>query len=224
MWNLKRNKKQSQTYIEFLPIISQLQIDINKENKLTEYYINTTTTTNTNSDKTLCIEITLVFNDENLAINTFIDKLYRILRRLYYGRTVDIETFYTYYTEKKETLNLKQIEFKNIGSAGATYKQTAHYNITTQGIAFHNIDNHPIVYCNTWNHAFGNTDNNKEYKKTFFKPTTQKWLRKKLAQTNKNEKHTYIKIKYGARKTVEKKLGRSFQKQKSGEIPSSKTI
>ena len=112
------------------------------------------------------LEISLVFNNEELRKNRFWDSLYRKIRQILYGRIEDVETFKILLKNKKP-INFR---FPNIYSGNYTLKfDSVHEDKTwffkrapKHGIKlFYSNENHPIVFINTANHAMAEHDNNK---------------------------------------------------------------
>lgn len=146
---------------EYLPIIYQPKEDSKKLVAL--YYCSFP-----NSNLT---EITLVFTGEDHP-NWFINKIYTPFRVLRYHRIEDIETFYL---KTNEEGKLQEIIFSHKGIGTYANKQT--YNTLNPKHCVGQIpysefewsDDRPHIYVNTWNHLFGEKNNNPELSYTIRK-------------------------------------------------------
>ena len=123
------------------------------------------------------VEVTLIFNDEELRDNSILDDTYRRLRAIRYNRTSDVETFKIRINRKDRSKSC--FLFKNIYSIidGKRYglnEDSIHgdpdYEIEHE-IAYYFVDyNHPIVFINTSNHAMAEHDANRELWKWEYVP------------------------------------------------------
>ena len=114
------------------------------------------------------VEVTLVFNDEELRDNSILDDTYRRFRAIRYNRTIDVETFKIRINRKDRSKSC--FIFKNIYSIidGKRYglnEDSIHGdadNEVEHEIAYYFVDyNHPIVFINTSNHAMAEHDANR---------------------------------------------------------------
>jgi hypothetical protein len=112
----------------------------------------------TNNNK---IMITIVYNDEQLRENKWLDLLYRGVRKLRHGRTFDVETFNIILDENEKPTNF---DFPNIysGLNNKLEKDSIHYNACNLAIRYYFNQNQflPILFINTSNHAMAELDNN----------------------------------------------------------------
>lgn len=118
------------------------------------------------------IEVTLIFNNEELRKFSLLNKLYEKIRLIVYGRIMDIETFRIYFDPNDKVKNNKNFTFQNIYSNinnnqyGIEY-DTIHGDsppdVPLRKVKYYFLDyNHPIVFINTSNHAMAENDNNHE--------------------------------------------------------------
>jgi hypothetical protein len=110
------------------------------------------------------MEITIIFNDEQLRKHSALDFIYRRFRRLRYKRVKDIETF-----RIKLDKIPAEFTFESIYSGKYTlYDDSIHEDKPDEKgvVPFHKIKYyfsstlHPIVFVNTSNHALAEHDNN----------------------------------------------------------------
>jgi len=142
------------------PIIYQPALDKPK-NFLRQVHINK------KNDKKF--QITLVFNNEALRKHKFLDGFYKDFRKVVYGRTKDVETFYIILEDSEP----KKFNFKGIYSK----KNTTLENDMTHGDkkewwefwktikdreidCYYSTTKFPKIYVNTANHALAGHDNN----------------------------------------------------------------
>lgn len=110
------------------------------------------------------IEVTIIFNDEQLRKHSILDPIYRIFRRFRYKRIKDIESF------RILVENIpKSYTFESIYSGKHTlYADSIHEdkpdkkrNVPHHKIKYYFSSTlHPIVFVNTSNHALAEHDNN----------------------------------------------------------------
>lgn len=147
---------------KILPIIYQSAIDELK-NFLREVHCNVI--------QPDILEVTLIFNNEELRKFSLFNKIYEKIRLIMYGRIMDIESF-RIYLDPDLIQNHKLYSFENIYSNigdneyGIKY-DTIHGdpppNAPKRKVKYYFIDyGHPIVFINTSNHAMAETDNNHE--------------------------------------------------------------
>lgn len=116
------------------------------------------------------IEVTLIFNNEELRKFSLLNKLYEKIRLIVYGRIMDIETFRIYFDPNDKVKNNKNFTFQNIYSYindkqyGIEY-DTIHGDsppdVPLRKVKYYFLDySHPIVFINTSNHAMAENDNN----------------------------------------------------------------
>lgn len=129
------------------------------------------------------VAVSLVFNNEHLRKFAIADGIYRWLRRLIYGRQIDIETFIIHFVrsgeekEKKDDNN-NYFMFAGIysGDYGLQY-DTIHLDKVPEKrkVEYYFADlNHPVVFVNTSNHALAPHDNNRSLWKWEYVPWVEK--------------------------------------------------
>jgi hypothetical protein len=110
------------------------------------------------------IEVTIIFNDEQLRRHSILDSIYRIFRLFRYNRIKDIESF-RIKLDKTPT----EYTFESIYSGKYTlYDDSIHEDKPDEDgiVPLHKIKYyfssvlHPIVFVNTSNHALAEHDNN----------------------------------------------------------------
>ncbi len=153
---------------EIIPVIYQPAVDSLK-NFLREIHCKELSS----SDKEKRIEVSLIFNDEELRKNFILDPLYRSVRKIRYGRTCDIETFQI--VLNKKDCRKSYFLFRNIYSTdpiggnnvesddvhGDWEVERPHmvkYFLTRDSDDFRYV--HPVVFVNTSNHAMAEHDEN----------------------------------------------------------------
>ena len=125
------------------------------------------------------VEVTLIFNDEELRDNSILDDTYRRFRAIRYNRTSDVETFMIRINRKDRSKSC--FIFKNIysiidGKRCGLNEDSIHGdpdldNDIEHEIAYYFVDyNHPIVFINTSNHAMAEHDANRELWKWEYVP------------------------------------------------------
>lgn len=107
-------------------------------------------------------EVSLVFNNEQLRKFALADGLYRWWRKLWYGRTIDIETFNIHFL--KDRLDDNYFIFQGIYSGDYDLQyDSIHLDLVPQKrrVEYYFANQyHPVVFVNTSNHAFAEHDNN----------------------------------------------------------------
>ncbi|EPG67893.1 hypothetical protein EHQ61_17475 [Leptospira wolffii] len=109
------------------------------------------------------LQISLVFRDE-IHPNSWKDFFYRIYRRFRYGRTYDIESFRLKLDPNGKPVSL---ELANVYSGDQIFLQdpVEHFDKTLSSSQMKEKNSIPILYSNTWNHMFGEKDNNPDLPK-----------------------------------------------------------
>jgi hypothetical protein len=210
-WKLARNKQKYDLHV--IPIISQVTDDTINNGLIAIYYGERTP----EGDGVYLQEITLVFKDEHLRQHKYLDGIYRLIRRILYGRIIDIETFYVHVTGDKADYCL----FPKIYS-GNNNIQTDNVHLDTKppypkhlitkwangtdgsdliyGDTFDYL--FPYIYVNTSNHAMATYDTNPDLHKTLYQPDPKKrkWQRNKSG----------LKINFLTRSQVIKKYKRHW--------------
>ncbi|MFB5648957.1 MAG: hypothetical protein ACE5RM_05690 [Candidatus Nitrosomaritimum aestuariumsis] len=146
---------QTEKHDRIIPVLYQPRVDAWK-NFVREIHVHKKTDNE--------LEVTIIFNDEQLRKHSPLDFIYRMFRRFRYKRIKDIESFIV----KLDTLP-KYYTFENIYSGKYTlFYDSVHEDKpdTKGGVPIHEIKyyfsntNHPIVFVNTSNHALAEHDNN----------------------------------------------------------------
>ncbi|TGM57835.1 surface adhesion protein Lsa23 [Leptospira adleri] len=138
---------------EELPIFVQPENDIDDGNSLEVVYCSARETP---SGKR--IELSLVFQDERHP-SPWKDFVYRIYRKFRYGRSKDIESLRVQFSEKGEW---SAIHLKNVYSGDQTFDAdpVSHLDSILKPDLMKLENKRPILYVNTWNHMFSETDRN----------------------------------------------------------------
>ena len=159
---------------EVIPVIYQPSVD-SLDNFLREIHCFKNNSSELGSEG-VDIEVSLLFNNEQLRKFRFVDGFYRWLRKLIYGRMIDVETFVIHFVPDDSDRNY--LVFQGIYSE--------HYNLefdtihgdkdpVKHGIDYYFMDTyHPVVFVNTSNHAMAEHDNNQDLWKWEYVP----WLPK----------------------------------------------
>ncbi len=111
------------------------------------------------------VEVTLIFNNEQLRNHSPLDLPYRLIRRLLYNRLTDVETFKIRINRRDPSKNC--FIFENIYSSDhGLNEDSIHGDPLSDEEVAHPISyyfveyNHPIVFVNTSNHAMAEHDAN----------------------------------------------------------------
>jgi hypothetical protein len=119
-----------------------------------------------NYDGSADIQVSLLFNNEHLRKFALADGLYRWWRKLWYGRTIDIETFTIHFIRDKQDSNYFVFQGIYSGDYDLQYDTIHLDNEKDETPPRHEIEfyfnnqYHPVVFVNTSNHAFAAHDNN----------------------------------------------------------------
>lgn len=155
-----------------VPVIYQPAVD-SLDNFLREVHCAAATTID---GETVDVEVSLVFNNEQLRKFAFADGLYRWLRKLLYGRSIDIETFRIHFVRDRQDKDYFIFQGIYSGDYGLTY-DTIHLDTSPE---MHRVgyyfagQNHPVVFINTSNHAMAGHDNNAQMWKWEYVPWVAK--------------------------------------------------
>jgi hypothetical protein len=107
------------------------------------------------------IQVSILFNNEELREHKIVNRLYEWFRSWFYGRIIDVETFFIVLKENKYN-DPELFDFPLIYSAENSIEQDSihvdRYGITIK-YYFGNL-RHPIIFINTSNHAMGEHDTN----------------------------------------------------------------
>ncbi|TGL61589.1 surface adhesion protein Lsa23 [Leptospira sarikeiensis] len=136
-----------------LILLSQPEIDIQTGNGLVGIYCKADIT-----PAGFEWEISLVFQDE-IHPSGWKDFFYRIYRRFRYGRTYDIESFLVRLEPDAKTF---QLDLRNVYSGEQIFEEdpVVHKDKILSSSSLESRNSFPVLYINTWNHMFGEKDNN----------------------------------------------------------------
>ena len=149
------HKRQTKLDINIQPVIYHPARDLSGErvrNYIQEIHLAPSETDNK-------ILVTIVYNDERLRENAWLDCIYRIFRKLRHGRTFDVESFSIVLEDGIPA----KFDFPNIYSGiNKLEKDSIHCNKCAVIIDhyFSNNGYRPVVFINTSNHAMAGMDNN----------------------------------------------------------------
>jgi hypothetical protein len=114
-------------------------------------------------DKGQKIQVSIVFNNEQLRKHKIANPLYEWFRSWFYGRKIDVETFYIVLKDNNNNTP-EFLDFENIYSGENGIQQDS-IHLDKCGINikyyFGNL-RHPIIFINTSNHAMAEHDTNHE--------------------------------------------------------------
>jgi hypothetical protein len=110
------------------------------------------------------LEVSLLFENEQLRRHRLVNQIYEAFRLFFYGRKIDVESFKIKVNNKDIKKNEKLFEFTNIYSSDYGIKEdTIHENSDPPEVRvkyyFSNYY-YPILFINTSNHAMAEHDNN----------------------------------------------------------------
>lgn len=139
-------------------LVSQPETDVKSGNELLAVYCKSEMIPQGSE-----LQISLVFRDE-IHPNSWKDFFYRIYRRFRYGRTYDIESFRLKLDPNGKPVSL---ELANVYSGDQIFLQdpVEHFDKTLPSSQMKEKNSIPILYSNTWNHMFGEKDNNPDLPK-----------------------------------------------------------
>ena len=105
------------------------------------------------------VEVTVVFSDEDHPFFLF-DAVYDLFRCFRYHRKKDIETFYMYLSSKNQ--QIIKIDFGDAYSGLQKFSKgiVKHFHQSISGNLLEMQNGRPVVYINTWNHLFSESDTN----------------------------------------------------------------
>ncbi len=125
------------------------------------------------------IEVSILFNNEQLRRHKILNRFYEKLRLFLYGRVIDIESF-RIYLDTTET-DKPYFTFEKIYSANHGIEEdTIHEDSMSTVPIRREISNyfadmfHPVVFINTSNHAMAEKDNNEILWKWEYRPFDEK--------------------------------------------------
>lgn len=140
---------------KIVPVVYQPAIDTWK-NFVREIHCHVREYDDSNNPKR--IEVTLMFNNEQLREHAVANQVYEWFRSWRYGRTIDVETFCI---DANMGVPLT-LDFPNIYS-GSDSIQNDSTHIVKFGVSikyYFGNDRHPIIFINTSNHALAESDTN----------------------------------------------------------------
>jgi hypothetical protein len=124
------------------------------------------------------IEVSILFNNEQLRRHRVVNRLYEKFRLLIYGRKIDVETFRIHLST--ETFRDNYFTFEGIYSGDfGIFEDNIHgdmrYPPPKRYILSYFMDHHhPVVFVNTSNHAMAEMDNNPTFWKWEYQPFEEK--------------------------------------------------
>jgi hypothetical protein len=112
------------------------------------------------------LEVSLLFENEQLRRHGLVNQIYEAFRLFFYGRKIDVESLRIKMHNEDMKKNKKLFEFTNIYSSDYGIEEdTIHDNSDPPEVKvkhyFSNY-NYPILFINTSNHAMAEHDNNQE--------------------------------------------------------------
>ena len=158
---------------EMIPVIYQPAIDQLK-NFVREIHCSKISDDN----KCIFVEVSIIFNNEQLRRHKILNSLYEKFRLFFYGRIIDIETFRVCFgdTQDKEGY----FTFERIYSGDSGIIEDNIHGDNKSPLPKRNISNnfidpfHPVVFINTANHAMAEKDNNTRLWKWEYQPFEEK--------------------------------------------------
>jgi hypothetical protein len=109
------------------------------------------------------VEVSLVFNNEQLRQHSFFNNIYEVIRYYLYGRTLDIETFRIRF---KKDIESHKLIFQNIYSGKNDLEQDSIHGDSIKPAPEHDVKyyfiqkEHPVIFINTSNHSMAEHDAN----------------------------------------------------------------
>ncbi len=143
---------------EIIPVIYQPAVD-SLDNFLRETHCHKTM-----DGDAADVEVSLMFNNEQLRKFKYANRIYEWFRRLFYGRQIDIETFRIHFVRDRADENYFVFQSIYSGDHDLQY-DTIHLDkeYKKREIEYYFMDYfHPVVFVNTSNHAMAAHDNNAE--------------------------------------------------------------
>jgi hypothetical protein len=114
------------------------------------------------------VQVTIVYNDEQLREHKLVDQIYKLVRLLRFGRTFDVESFNILLHQE----NPIKFDFPDIYSESFHIKSdNIHEDACGIDIKYYFGDiKHPIIFINTANHAMAEHDGNYGLWKLEYRP------------------------------------------------------
>ena len=145
---------------ELIPVIYQPSVDALK-NFVREVHC---AKGSINQDGSYVVEVSILFNNERLRQHGFFNSIYEVIRRLIYGRVMDLESFKILVA--KDLVNDRFV-FEGIYSnneemnADSIHGDKVPPPAPKHSVKYYFMDrNHPVVFINTSNHAMAEHDTN----------------------------------------------------------------
>jgi len=124
------------------------------------------------------IEVSIMFNNEQLRRHKILNGFYEKFRLWFYGRDIDIETFLIYLATaqfKNNYFTFEKIYSRDYGIQDDTIHGDDAPPIPQRSISYYFMDKyHPVVFINTSNHAMAEKDNNGTLWKWEYQPFAEK--------------------------------------------------
>lgn len=123
------------------------------------------------------LEVSIMFNNEQLRRHRIVNGLYERFRLFFYGRKIDVETFLIYFSTKSSD---NYFTFEGIYSGLFGIVEDNIHGDNKAPPPRRNISNyfmdhfHPVVFINTSNHAMSEMDNNLTLWKWEYQPFEEK--------------------------------------------------
>ncbi|MGD6852260.1 MAG: hypothetical protein ACQCN6_09405 [Candidatus Bathyarchaeia archaeon] len=147
---------------DLIPVVYQPSVDALK-NFVREVHCAKSTV---NQDGSYTVEVSILFNNERLRQHGFLNSVYEAIRRLIYGRVMDLESF-KILVAKDPTDD--RFVFEGIYSGDAEMNEDSiHGDKAPPPAPKHPVKycclarNHPVVFINTSNHAMAEHDTNEK--------------------------------------------------------------
>ena len=144
---------------ELIPVIYQPSVDALK-NFVREVHC---AKEPANQDGSYTMEVSILFNNERLRQHGFWNSIYEVIRRLIYGRVMDLESFKILVA--KDPANNRFV-FEGIYSGNEEMNADSIHGDKAPPVPQHPVKyyfmdrNHPVVFINTSNHAMAEHDTN----------------------------------------------------------------
>ena len=126
----------------------------------------------THDDRGEYVQVSIIFNNEELRRHKILNKFYEKIRLSLYGRSIDVETFKIYLPTAQN--DQSYFTFQGIYSGDLNISQdTIHGDIrpSQHNIAYYFMDEyHPVIFINTSNHNMSEKDNNNSIWKWEYQP------------------------------------------------------
>lgn len=140
------------------------------------------------TDGTKVVEVTLVFNNEELRKHKILNKIYENVRLVKYGRLRDIESFVILADTEDDYAN--GLNFTNIYSGDNNLEEDTIHGDAKADLPPHRVKyyasdyKHPIIFINTSNHAMAEHDTNPDLWKWEYVP----WVEDRPFKSNEKSR------------------------------------